>query len=87
MFLCALHLIKLRQHDSAFRATQLWFWVRLPRAYFISGQRIELLRKFFWCYLPFASNESSQECPIIALCTCSLINLVLTDIEQLMYYL
>ena len=38
MFLCALHLIKLRQHDSAFRATQLWFWVRLLRPYFISGQ-------------------------------------------------
>ena len=33
--------------------------------YFISGQRIEQLRKFLWCYLPFASNESSQECPII----------------------
>ena len=33
--------------------------------YSISGQRIEQLRKFFWCYLPFASNESSQGCPII----------------------
>ena len=33
--------------------------------YFISRQRIEQLRKFFWCYLPFASNESIQECPII----------------------
>ena len=33
--------------------------------YSISGQRIEQLRKFFWCYLPFASHESSQGCPII----------------------
>ena len=33
--------------------------------YFISGQRIEQLRKFFWSYLPFASNESIQGCPII----------------------
>ena len=33
--------------------------------YSISGQRIEQLRKFFWYYLPFASNESSQGCPII----------------------